>query len=80
MAEDAENYFGSLNELKTGASSKPPILDNEVIILRSLCNDNKLPLVAGGLLDQPHIWLIEKKIVDDIAKIFLGEPDGEAKK
>ena len=55
IQDEIQEYYGQLNELKMGATSKPP----EKPAILSLNDQLKLfnlPLWAGGLMDQP--WLM----------------------
>lgn len=62
LIEDLENrideYFGSVNEIRLGfrkvAADKPP----ELILYEQLI-ELQIPLIEGGLMDQPHIWIIQ---------------------
>ena len=61
MARELEEYYGTLAELKAGLSVRIPE-QPEILRYLELCEANNIPLVAGGLLDQPHIFLIEANI------------------
>lgn len=61
LREDLRNYFGALNEVKAGLNTKVPDKP-EALIRFEQCREMGIPLVDGGLLDQPHIWLMEYAI------------------
>jgi len=61
---ELDEYYAKLNEIKN--NSIKSLYDNieipeppEALLLYDMCNDMHIPLVDGGLLDQPHIWLLE---------------------
>jgi hypothetical protein len=58
IKEELQEYYGLLNELQMGVTTKPPQKPN-CLEVYDLYESIGLPLVAGGLLDQPHIWLME---------------------
>lgn len=51
--------------LKVKVPPKP-----EELIRYEMVNEMKIPLVAGGVMDQPHIWLLQYAIVKDVMAIF----------
>jgi hypothetical protein len=67
--EEIEDYYGAINEIKAGVRStapdKPDLLAAVDLVKRS-----GLPLVAGGVLDQPHIWLVQLDMAQGIAELF----------
>jgi len=42
----------------------------EALILLEQCEALNLPLVAGGLMDQPHIWLILVAVIREEKRLF----------
>jgi len=46
-----------------GASNKVP-KKPDILVAHEMCVKQRLPLVAGGLLDQPHFWLMEVEQID----------------
>lgn len=42
----------------------------EELRLYELAKKTGLPLVAGGLLDQPHMWLDAIELIESIQKIY----------
>lgn len=69
LRTELENYFGSINEIKMGVRSrtepKPGALTTVEYIEKM-----GLPLVAGGLMDQPHIWLLQMEMVIEVRSLF----------
>lgn len=60
-------YYGTLNEVKLGLEVPMPEKP-EAMILYEQCAEFGIPLVEGGIMDQPFIWLQEYKIVADFKK------------
>lgn len=64
-----EEYYGARNELKEGIANisldKP-----EALLKLEQCEMLGLPLVRGGLMDQPHIWLLEVGVVKNVREKF----------
>jgi hypothetical protein len=66
---EIEDYYGSINEIKMGVISKMP-KKPELLATVDLIKETGLPLVAGGLMDQPHIWLLQLEMVHDVQDLF----------
>lgn len=67
-----QDYFGALNELAMGhpgLSVKVPEKP-EALVLYQQCEKLGLPLVSGGLMDQPHIWLQEVAVIVDTKNLY----------
>lgn len=58
LRQELDNYFGALNELSSGIDRAVPEKP-EALLLYDATQDQRVPLVAGGILDQPHIWMQE---------------------
>ncbi len=69
LKDSLTNYLGSINEIKAGLVIALP-QKPEALILTEQIAKLGLPLEAGGVLDQPHIWLYEYKTVLDITQLF----------
>ena len=63
------DYFAALNDVKMGITSKVPEPPEALVRWRQ-CQATGFPLVAGGLLDQPHIWLLEIAVVLEVEMLF----------
>jgi len=67
---ELQNYFGLLNEIMlmntvaAGSNSSKKPIKPEALWLYEQCKQTGLPLVSGGVLDQPHIWLQEYMICE----------------
>jgi len=53
---ELREYFGAMNEVKAGIRSKIPYKPNRLRVYEAT-KDSGLPLLAGGLMDQPYIWI-----------------------
>lgn len=69
MARELEEYYGTLAELRAGLNVPIPT-QPEILQYLEMCEANQVPLVAGGLLDQPHIYLIEANIARTKREMF----------
>jgi hypothetical protein len=69
MDRELEEYYGVFAELKAGLSVSIPETP-EILLYLEMCESNKIPLMAGGLLDQPHIFLIEANIARSKREMF----------
>lgn len=69
LEEALLNYHGTLSENEVTGSSKVPEMP-EALVLYKKCQALKLPLIEGGALDQPHIWLQEVAIIVKIEELF----------
>ena len=56
--------------VRTRAPLKPKILAAVEMVERF-----GLPLVAGGLMDQPHIWLLQMDLVNGVRDLFKAVND-----
>ena len=67
LQEALGEYYGALNELKHGLEATVPEKP-EALILYDQIKEFGVPLVSGGVLEQPWIFMQEYKIVDNIVK------------
>lgn len=65
LREYLREYFGALNELRAGIARKDMPPKPTALILYEQCNKMQIPLVSGGVMDQPHIWLLEWAVVQE---------------
>ena len=79
--EDAlGEYYGALNELKLGLVTKVPDKPQALIYVEQI-DELGIPLVAGGVLDQPYIFMQEYKIVrhfQQIQAILEAQQNGDS--
>lgn len=59
LRDTIREYYGCLNELKAGIKPNPMVEMPDAMYLYEQCVSMKMPLLDGGILDQPVIWLLE---------------------
>lgn len=59
-----QNYLGALNEIAEGLKPSAIPEKPEALALYDACKTMNTPLIAGGVMDQPHIWLMEYQVCD----------------
>lgn len=69
LQTELENYFGYLNELKMGLQADP-VDKPDALGMVELMESMHVPLVAGGVMDQPHIWLLQYNLVVNVRSMF----------
>lgn len=57
-----QDYFGTLNEIEQGLNVDVPVKP-EALVYWEMMKFTDLPVVDGGLIDQPHIFMREMIIV-----------------
>lgn len=57
-----QDYFGTLNEIEQGLNVDVPVKP-EALVYWEMMQFSNLPVVSGGLIDQPHIFQREMIIV-----------------
>lgn len=66
---ELRNYYGTLNELREGLAATLPEKP-EAMILWQQCKAMGLPVWRGGLMDQPHIFLLEIAVIREEELLF----------
>ena len=81
IRETLIEYFGQQNELRQGLAVKDnkgnkiaPMEKPDVLLEHERCKQYGVLLYAGGLADQPHMWLLEQDVVRDIITLFNSMP------
>lgn len=69
LEADLRDYYGALNEIKMGLKAKLPPKP-EALIRYEQCQALGLPLVSGGVIDQPYLWLQELAVVIEQDNLF----------
>jgi len=69
LRADLEEYHGEINEVKHGIRKDIPEKPDELAVYE-LIKSTGLHLVPGGLMQQPHIWLMMWEIIDGTEKVF----------
>lgn len=70
IRDEIAEFFGSLEDIATGIKAPSDIYKPEVLIQYEQCKSMGIPLVAGGLVDQPYIWLELWAICEQEQEIF----------
>lgn len=55
--------------MKAELTTEIPIKPDELVVYE-LIQSTGLPLIAGGLVDQPHIWMMMWEVIDGTVKMF----------
>jgi hypothetical protein len=66
---EIQEYYGAINELKAHATSKVPMKPG-YLEAYEMIKEMRIPLVTGGLIDQPHLWLLEYQTIDQTVKLM----------
>ncbi len=69
LREELEDYLGVKNEIQAGLKAKLPSKPDE-LIRYEMCKEMGIPLVAGGVMDQPHIWLLQYGLIKNTIALF----------
>jgi hypothetical protein len=56
---ELDEYFGGINEIKAGLMPEKLPEKPVAYIFYEQCKELNLPLIEGGIMDQPHIWLMQ---------------------
>jgi hypothetical protein len=67
-----EEYYGALNEVRMHVRNIPP-KKPDVLVIYEMCVKQRLPLVAGGLMDQPHFWLLEQEVIEQTLEMLRSQ-------
>ena len=71
LREAIEQYFGLINEIRAGLKVRPEELQKpEALVLYEQCVQMGIPMVEGGIRDQPHIWLMEYAICSQETELW----------
>lgn len=62
LRDAIDNYYGGLNEVEMGASNKLPDKPDAMLRYEEI-KELGVPLVEGGVMDQPHIFMMEYDVV-----------------
>lgn len=58
-----------MNELTNRATSKVPEKP-DYLSTYEMIEEMRIPLLAGGYMDQPHLWLIEYRVINQTVKLM----------
>lgn len=62
-------YYGAINELRMGLNTKVPPKP-PALVQYERCQALGIPLVAGGVIDQPYEWLQEIAVIIEQKTLF----------
>jgi hypothetical protein len=62
LRDALQEYFGVLSSMRDGLPVKSIPEKPQALIMYDQCKAMGIPLLPGGLMDQPHIWLLEYAI------------------
>ena len=66
LEEVLGKYFGYIEGVRAGVVEESPPEKPDVLICHEMTEDTGLPLEAGGVMDQPHIWLLELGVLMNV--------------
>lgn len=69
LESSLREYYGALNEMKMGIRDKMPPRPKALVIYEQ-CQELGLPLVSGGVVEQPYIWLQEVATIVEQRTLF----------
>lgn len=71
---EVTEYYGSINEFKMKARGQP-LPKPEILVAYEIVSNSNIPLLAGGLMDQPYIFSLQYEVVRNevVLQKFLAE-------
>jgi hypothetical protein len=69
LESSLREYYGALNEMKMGIRNKMPPKPRALKVYEQ-CQELGLPLVGGGVIEQPYIWLQEIATIIEQKTLF----------
>ena len=68
---ELENFYGQQAEIRSGLKLEDPVVAKPLELIRyEMVKEFGLQVWEGGLMDQPHIWLLQYRVVDNVTRIF----------
>jgi hypothetical protein len=67
--QEIRDYFGAINLAKATSNFKKIPEKPAVLVYYEQCKALRVPLVAGGLMDQPYVWLEQYAACDHVVAI-----------
>jgi hypothetical protein len=58
-----------MNEVKAHARADIPVKPGYLVAYENI-ERFRIPVWTGGLMDQPHLWLLEYEVIDQMMKLF----------
>jgi len=62
-------YYGAINEIRMGLRAKVP-KKPDALVMHEKCKALGIPLVEGGVMNQPYIWLQELAVIIEQETLF----------
>jgi len=69
LEQELQNYFGAIAEVRANVRTTVPDKP-EALLLTEQCQELGLPLVQGGVEDQPYIWIREYRLCVQTKALF----------
>lgn len=69
LESSLREYYGALNEMKMGIARKMPPKPKALAVYEK-CETLGLPLLSGGVMNQPFIWLQELAVIIETKTLF----------
>jgi hypothetical protein len=70
LRADLDDFFGAVAEVSQGLANERASQKPLALIRYEQCHAMGIPLVQGGLRDQPYIWLFEWAIISQVKTVF----------
>jgi len=64
------NFYGYLNEITEGVKPTEVVEKPEALVLYEQIKSTGLFLYAGGLLEQPYIFMMEYAVCSEVTSVF----------
>ena len=70
MRSTLYEYFGTLNEIAKGLKPTVVVEKPEALVLYEQIKSTGVLLCAGGLLEQPYIFMMEYAVCSEVDTVF----------
>lgn len=70
LRTDLDDYYGALAEMAIQVHNERAYHKPLALIRYEQCKSMGIPLIAGGVRDQPYIWLLEWAVVEQVKTVF----------
>lgn len=64
-----EDYYGAVSYYRMGLKPEKKTDKPIAMVYTEECEEFNIPLVLGGILDQPYIWMMEYRICKNIRDV-----------
>jgi hypothetical protein len=69
LRDEIGNWYGAIAEKKAGLVVNMPEKPDALVLYEQV-REMGIPLVIGGIRDQPHIWMMEYRVCDTEVNIW----------